>query len=114
MPAAFISLVELRAGAVDHDRRQAHLLQERQRSHQRLEFIAQDRAAHLHHGEARRIELREALEVLLDFLGAGHVGQQPDDGGTQVVGMAGRFWFGVACNRDNFVQPVIPANAGIY
>jgi hypothetical protein len=66
-------LVELRAGAVQDDRRQADLLQEGQRGHQRVEFVAQDRAADLDHGEARRVELREALEVLLDFLRTRHV-----------------------------------------
>jgi hypothetical protein len=75
----------LRAGTVQDDRRQPDLLQESQRTHQRIEFVAQDRAADLDHGEARRVQLREALEVLLDLLGAGHVGEQADDGGAKVV-----------------------------
>ena len=52
------------------------------RRNQRIELVAQHRAAHLDHGEARRVELREALEVLLDLLRAGHVGQQADDRGA--------------------------------
>ena len=63
-------LVELRTGAVHDDRRQADLLQERERRRQRVEIVAQHRAADLDHREALRVELREALEVLLDLLRA--------------------------------------------
>ena len=77
--------VQLRAGAVDDDRRQPDLLQEGKRGHQGLQFVAQDRAADLDHGEARGIELGEPAQVLLDLLRAAHVGQQPDDGGPDIV-----------------------------
>src|SRR3546814_442444 len=62
------------------DRGQPDLLQEGQRRDQRLELVAQHRAADLDHGEARRIELREALEVLADLLRAAHARKQADDG----------------------------------
>ena len=85
MPAAASSIIELRSGAVNHDRRQADLLQECQRRDQAVEIVAQHRAADLDHGEARRVELREALEVLLDFLRAAHVGKQAHDGRAQLL-----------------------------
>src|SRR3546814_15744410 len=47
---------------------------------QRIELVAQHRAADLDHGEARRVELREALEVLADLLRAAHARKQADDG----------------------------------
>ena len=72
--------VELRTGTMDDDGRQAHVLQEGQRRSQCGEIVAQHRAADLHHGKTRGIELREALEVLRDLLGAGHARQQADDG----------------------------------
>ncbi len=78
-------LVELRSGAVDHDRGQPDLLQEGERRNQAFEMVLQDRAADFHHREARRIELRKALEVLLDLLGARHVGEQPHDGIAQFL-----------------------------
>src|SRR6478672_6633720 len=51
------------------------------------EVIAQHGAADLDDREARRVQLREALEVLVDFLGAAHARQQPHDGlaGLRIV-----------------------------
>ena len=60
------------AGAVQHDRGQAHVLQERQRRRQVVELVAQHRAADLDHRETGCLKLRIALEVLTDLLGAGH------------------------------------------
>src|SRR3546814_10947100 len=59
--------VQLRARAVHHDRGQPDLLQEGQRRDHRVKFVAQDRVADLDHREARRVEPREALEVLADL-----------------------------------------------
>src|SRR3546814_5021716 len=74
-PGRLHRLIQLRAGAVDHDRGQPDLLQEGQRRDQRIELVAQHRAADLDHGEARRVELREALEVLADLLRAAQIGR---------------------------------------
>lgn len=71
--------------AVHRDRRQPDLLQEGQRGHQVVELLGEDRAADLDHGEALGIDLREALEVLLDLLGAGHVREQPNDDRAQLA-----------------------------
>ena len=73
-------IVQLGTRAVQHDRGQADVLQERERGRQRIQIVAQDRATDLDHRKPRRVELREALQVLADFLGAGHAGQQPHDG----------------------------------
>lgn len=78
MPAAAVG-IELRAGAVQHDRGQPDFLQERQRGRQRLQVVAQHRAADLDHGEALGVQLREALEVLADLC-AGHAREQAHDG----------------------------------
>src|SRR3546814_11712681 len=79
-PGRLHRFVQLRAGAVHHDRGQPDLLQEGQRRDQRVKFVAQDRAADLDHGEARRVEPREALEVLADLLRATHARTQADAG----------------------------------
>ena len=77
--------IQLRAGAMDDDRGQADVLQERQRRHQRVEVVAQHRAADLDHGEARRVELRSArywlISLALPML---------DSRRTMVCGSAGR------------------------
>src|SRR3546814_3960837 len=44
-PGRLHRLIQLRAGAVDHDRGQPDLLQEGQRRDQRIELVAQHRAA---------------------------------------------------------------------
>src|SRR3546814_8321745 len=85
-PGRLHRLIQLRAGAVDHYRGQPDLLQEGQRRDQRIELVAQHRAADLDHGEARRVELREALEVLADLLRAAHARKQADDGLAGVAG----------------------------
>ncbi|MFZ4215170.1 beta-ketoacyl synthase N-terminal-like domain-containing protein [Pantoea endophytica] len=82
-------------GAVQHDRGQPDFLQERQRRGQRVEVVAQHRAADLDHGEAHGIQLREALEVLADLLRAGHAGKQAHDGlAGLAMGLEGRRHFG--------------------
>lgn len=86
--------VELRAGAMQHDRRQADLLQEGQRTDQRLHLVAQDRAADLDQGEALGVDLRETFQVLLDLLSRGHVGEQADDSGAEFFGHGA--WMGSA------------------
>jgi hypothetical protein len=87
--------IQLRAGAVQHDRGQPDFLQERQRGGQRVEIVAQHRAADLDHGEALGVQLREALEVLADLLRAGHAGKQAHDGlAGLAVGLEGRRHFG--------------------
>src|SRR3546814_19253703 len=89
-PGRLHRLIQLRAGAVDHDRGQPDLLQEGQRRDQRIELVAQHRDADLDHGEARSVELREALEVLADLLRAAHARKQADDGlAGQAVGLSG-------------------------
>ncbi|KAG1543681.1 hypothetical protein G6F50_013957 [Rhizopus delemar] len=87
--------IQLRASAVQHDRGQPDFLQERQRGGQRVEIIAQHRAADLDHGEALGIQLRKALEVLADLLRAGHAGKQAHDGlAGLAVRLEGRRHFG--------------------
>ena len=76
--------IQLRASTVNDDRGQAHVLQKGQRGHQCIQIITQHRATHFDHRKTRGVELREALEVLLDFRGAAHAGQQSDDGGAQI------------------------------
>ncbi len=83
--------IQLRAGAMQHDRGQPHFLQERQRRGQRVQIVAQHRAAHLDHRKALGIELRKPLEVLADFLRAGHAREQAHDGLAGLfVGLCGR------------------------
>ena len=74
--------IQLRAGAVQHDRGEADFLQERQRGRQIVELVTQHRAADLDHGETLGVELRETLEVLADLLRAGHAREQAHDGLT--------------------------------
>ena len=72
--------VELGPGTMHHDRGQADVLEEGQRGRERVEVVAQHGPADLDDGEARGIELREALEVLAHLARARHGGEQPDDG----------------------------------
>ena len=78
-------LVQLRTGAMQHDRGQPHLLQEGQRRGQVGQLVAQHRAADLHHGETLGVDFGETLEVLLDFLRAAHAREQAHDGLSGVL-----------------------------
>ena len=78
---------QLRASTVNDDRGQAHVLQKGQRGHQCIQIITQHRATHFDHRKTRGVELREALQILRDFLGTAHARQQPHDGlaGLRIV-----------------------------
>jgi hypothetical protein len=91
MPAAASSSSSCGPAPWIDDRREAHVLQEGERGGQRVEVVAQHRAADLDHREALGIELRETLEVLVDLLRAGHAGEQAHDG---LPGLRGScLWF---------------------
>ena len=89
--------VQLRPGTVDHDRGQSDFLQEGQRGGQRLQVIAQHRAADLDHGEALGVQLRETLQVLADLLRTGHARKQAHDGLAGLGLGGGNVHFGRVC-----------------
>ena len=56
--------VQLRTRTMDDDGRESDILQERERRRERAQIVAQHRATDLHQRETRRVQLREALEIL--------------------------------------------------
>jgi hypothetical protein len=72
-------LVDLRAGAVEHDRVQPHALKEGQRRGEGVEILGEDAARGLDDRELLRVDAGVLLEVLLDLLAAAEVAEQADD-----------------------------------
>ncbi len=72
-------LVDLRAGAVEHDRVQPHALEEGQRRGEGVEILGEDAARGLDDRELLRVDAGVLLEVLLDLFAAAEVAEQADD-----------------------------------
>ena len=80
-------VVDLRAGAVEHDRVQTDALEERERRREGVEIFREDAARGLDDRELLRVDARVLLEVLLDLFAAAEVAEQADD---HVLGFAHR------------------------